>query len=220
MKILQKAISRNPAYFMGYVISFILLLLFCFFTSKSNGFLLINHYHNETLDSFFTMFTNVGNGLFIVALMLFMLIRKKTGWALQIGMGFLLSGLLVQLMKHYIPSPRPKIFFPSGSIHYIVGVTGTGYSSFPSGHTASIFMLTTLLTLYFPGRKPGLFFLIIAVLTGYSRVYLSQHFPIDVLAGSLTGVLMALVVYLLFPLKSFEKKFPKNEWEQQSIKLR
>ena len=172
------------------------------------------------LDIFFTMFTNVGNGLFIVALMLFLMIRKKIGWVLQIGMGFLLSGLLVQLMKHYLPSPRPKVFFPSGTIHYILGVTGTGYSSFPSGHTTSIFMLTTLLTLYFPGRKPGLFFLTIAVLTGFSRIYLSQHFPIDVLAGSLAGVLSSLVVYRLIPLKSIEKKFAKNNWDRQSIKLR
>ena len=214
------AISRNPAYFIGYLCCFILLSLFCFFMSKSDGFLLINHFHYEMLDNFFTMFTNVGNGLFIVALMLFLLIRKKIGWAVQIGMGFLLSGLLVQLMKHYLPSPRPRIFFASGTIHYILGVTGTGYSSFPSGHTASIFMLTTLLTLYFPGKKPGLFFLTIAVLTGFSRVYLSQHFPIDVLAGSLTGVLLSLAVYSLIPLKSIEKKFPKNDWEQQSIKLR
>lgn len=219
-KILHKAISRNPVYFIGYLFCFILLSLYCFFTSKTDGFLRINHFHNEMLDYFFTMFTNVGNGLFVVALMLFLLIRKKIGWALQVGMGFLLSGLLVQIMKHCLPSPRPKLFFASGTIHYILGVTGTGHSSFPSGHTASIFMLTTLLAFYFPGRKPGLFFLAVAVLTGYSRVYLSQHFPIDVLIGSLTGVLASLLVYKMVPLKSFDKKFSKSEWVQQSIKLR
>jgi membrane-associated phospholipid phosphatase len=220
MKIIQPAISRNPAYFISYLVFFILLSLFCFFNSKSDGFLLINHFHNQLLDYFFTMFTNLGNGLFVVAWMLFMLMKKKVGWALQIGMSFLISGLLVQMIKHVTHSPRPSLFFGSGSIHIIRGVTRTGYSSFPSGHTATIFMLTTLLALYFPGKKPGLFFLMIAVLTGYSRVYLSQHFPVDVLAGSLTGVMISLVIYILIPLKIFEKKFPKNEWDQQSIKLR
>jgi membrane-associated phospholipid phosphatase len=155
-----------------------------------------------------------------MALMLVLLLMKKFAWTGQIGMSFLISGLLVQLMKHFSASPRPKIFFGSGTIHCILGVTRTGYSSFPSGHTATIFMLTTLLALYFPGRKPGFIFFATAVLTGYSRVYLAQHFPCDVLAGSLIGMLTSLMVYLLIPLKSFEKKFPKTEWEQQSVKLR
>jgi membrane-associated phospholipid phosphatase len=220
MKILQRTISRNPAYFIGYFIFLILLSLFCVVTRKSDGFLLINHVHNVTFDYFFTMFTNVGNGLFVIALMIFLLIRKKIVWAVQIGMSLLISGLLVQLMKHFLPSPRPKLCFASDTIHCILGVTRTGHSSFPSGHTATVFMLTTLLALYFPGRKQGLFFLIIAILTGYSRVYLSQHFPIDVLVGSLTGVLISLLVYKLAPLKSFDKKFQKNDWAQHSVKLR
>ena len=220
MKILQNPISRNPAYFTGYILFFILFSLFCFFTSKADGFLLINHFHSEIFDNFFTMFTNVGNGFVVIAVMLFLLIKKKTGWVIQIGISLLVSGLLVQMIKHFMPSPRPVIFFTSGAIHYILGVTRTGRSSFPSGHTATAFMLTTLLALYFPGRKPGLFFLTIAILTGYSRIYLSQHFPVDVLAGSLAGVLPSLAVYIFIPLPFFEKKFAKREWDQQSIKLR
>ena len=220
MKILQQPINRNPAYFIGYLLFFILLSLFCFFTSKADGFLLINHIHNEMFDKFFTMFTNVGNGLVVIAVMLFLLIRKKTGWVLQIGISLLISGLLVQMIKHFMPSPRPVVFFVSGAVHYITGVTRTGHSSFPSGHTATAFMLTTLLALYFPDKKPGLFFLTVAVLTGYSRIYLSQHFPIDVLMGSLAGVLPSLAVYIFIPLPFFEKKFTKSEWDQQSVKLR
>ena len=67
-----------------------------FVTGKSDGFLLINHFHNGMFDNFFIMFTNVGNGLFVIALMLFLLIRKKIGWCiLQIGIGLLISGLAV-----------------------------------------------------------------------------------------------------------------------------
>ncbi|HET7001340.1 MAG TPA: phosphatase PAP2 family protein [Puia sp.] len=220
MKILQSPANRNPAYFIGYIFFFIFLSLFCLINSKADGFLLINHFHNEIFDHFFTMFTNVGNGFVVVALMLFLLIRKKTGWVIQIGISLLISGLMVQMIKHFMPSPRPVIFFASGAVHYILGVTRTGRSSFPSGHTATAFMLTTLLALYFPGRKPGLFFLAIAVLTGYSRIYLSQHFPVDVLAGSLAGVLPSLAVYIFIPLPFFEKKFAKSEWDQQSVKLR
>ena len=220
MKILRRALTKSSAYFTGYLFFTILLSVFCFCVNKSDGFLLINHFHNGLLDNFFMMFTQLGNGLFAIGIMLFLLIRKKIGWTLQIGVSFLVSGLVVQLMKHFLPSPRPKMYFGSSTIHCILGVTRTGYSSFPSGHTATIFMLTTLLAIYFPGRKSGWFFLGIAVLTGFSRVYLSQHFPVDVLAGSLVGVLVSMVFYQLIPLKIFEKKFPKNEWEHQSVKLR
>jgi membrane-associated phospholipid phosphatase len=220
MKIPQRTINRNPAYFTGYIIFFLLLSIFCFVSGKSDGFLLINHLHNNAFDKFFTMFTNVGNGLFVVALMLVLLVRKKMGMALQIGMGLLISGIVVQLIKHFFPCPRPQIFFAPGVIHYIAGVTRTGHSSFPSGHTATVFMLTTLLAFYLPGRMPGLFFLMIAILTGYSRIYLSQHFPMDVLVGSLTGVLTSMVIYELMPLNAISKKFQKDEWGPHSIKLR
>src|SRR6478736_3485057 len=129
MKIVQPVVSRNPAYFISYLVFFILFSLFCFFTSKADGFLLINRFHNEIFDNFFTMFTNVGNGFVVIALMLFLLIRKKTGWVIQIGISLLLSGLVVQMTKHFMPSPRPEIFFASGAIHYILGVTRTGHSS-------------------------------------------------------------------------------------------
>ena len=181
--------------------------------------MLINRFHFKMLDYFFILFTNLGNGLFAIGLMVFMFIRKKIGWSLQIGISFLVSGLIVQVLKHLIHSPRPKLYFGPAAIHCIKGITGTGSASFPSGHTATIFALTTLLCIYFQDRKSGIFFILIAALTGFSRIYLSQHFPIDVLAGSFTGVLVSVVVYLLIPLKFFEKRFPNYEWEHQSTKL-
>jgi membrane-associated phospholipid phosphatase len=220
MKILIRSLNRNPLYFTGYLISAFILSLFCFFVPKSEGFLLVNQYHCKWFDYFFILFTNLGNGLFAIALMVFMLIRKKIGWSVQIGVSFLLSGLIVQILKHLIHSPRPKLYFGSGNIHCIYGITGTGLFSFPSGHAATIFALTTLLAIYFPGRRSGMFFILIAVVAGFSRIYLSQHFPIDVLAGSAIGAVISMVVYIFIPLQFFEKKFPENKWEHQSVKLR
>ena len=220
MKIFRSSIARNPLYFSCYLIFFIVLFIYCFAISKSDGFLLINRFHTRLLDDFFVLFTNVGNGLFVIGLMILMLIRRKFVWTLQIGISFLISGLLVQLLKILAHNPRPSTYFRSCSIHCILGITRTGFSSFPSGHTATVFMLTSLLAIYLPGRKSTFLFICMAVLTGFSRVYLSQHFPIDVLAGSLLGVLVSLMVYQFIPLKSVKKKFPANEWEHQSIKLR
>jgi membrane-associated phospholipid phosphatase len=220
MKDLSGVLSRNPAYFFGYFLFVLLLSVYCISINKSEGFLLINRFHFKMLDYFFILFTNLGNGLFIILVIVFMFIRKKIGWTLQIGISFLVSGIIVQVLKHIIHSPRPKLFFGPAAIHYIKGITGTGLSSFPSGHTASVFALTTLLCIYFQDRKSGIFFILIAALTGFSRIYLSQHFPIDVLAGSFAGVLVSIAVYLFVPLRFFEKRFPDFKWEQQSINLR
>lgn len=220
MKIFRSSIGRNPLYFSCYLIFFIFLFIYCFAISKSDGFILINRFHNRLLDEFFILFTNVGNGLFVIGLMILMFIRRKFVWTLQIGISFLISGLLVQLLKILVHNPRPSTYFGFGAIHCILGITRTGYSSFPSGHTATVFMLASLLAIYLPGRKPTLLFISMAVLTGFSRVYLSQHFPVDVLAGSLLGVMVSLMVYQFIPLKGVKKKFPANEWEHQSIKLR
>ncbi len=220
MKNISSVLYRNPRYFIGYLVSAIILSLFCIIVPKSDGFLFINQFHCILVDYFFILFTNLGNGFFAIALMVFMLIRKKIGWSLQIGISFLLSGIAVQILKHLIHSPRPKLYFGSGNIHCIYGITATGLFSFPSGHTTTIFALTTLLAIYFPARRSGMFFILIAVLTGFSRIYLSQHFPVDVLAGSAIGVLISMVVYLVIPMQFFEKKFPTNKWEHQSVKLR
>jgi membrane-associated phospholipid phosphatase len=212
--------NLNPAYFSGYLISFCILSVYCICINKSEGFLLINQFHYRFWDDFFILFTNLGNGIFAILLVAFLLIRKKPGWSLQVTLSFLLSGILVQCLKHLIHSPRPKLFFGPGAIHFIHGITGTGYSSFPSGHTATIFALTTLLSFYFPGRNTGFFFIVIALLTGFSRIYLSQHFPVDVLAGSIVGVSVSFLVYELIPLKIFEKKYAEKEWDRESVNLR
>jgi membrane-associated phospholipid phosphatase len=212
--------NLNPAFFSGYLISVCILFVYCICINKSEGFLLINQFHYRFLDDFFILFTNLGNGIFAILLITFLLIRKKPGWSLQVTLSFLLSGILVQCLKHVIHSPRPKSFFGPGSIHFIHGITGTGNSSFPSGHTATIFALTTLLSFYFPGRNAGIFFIVIALLTGFSRIYLSQHFPVDVLAGSIVGVSVSVLIYELIPLKIFEKKYAEKEWDRESVNLR
>jgi membrane-associated phospholipid phosphatase len=220
MKNISTAMNRNPVYFSGYIFFTFLFAIYCLCISKSEGFLLINQFHYRLLDRFFILFTNFGNGIFAIILMVFLLARKKIGWSLQIAVSFLVSGILVQILKHMIHSPRPKLYFGPAAIHYIEGISGTGYSSFPSGHTATVFAVTTLLSLYFSGRNSGMIFITIALLTDYSRIYLSLHFPLDVLAGSLLGVFVSMFTYQLIPLKIFEKKFPGRGWDHQSIKLR
>ena len=211
MKSLIQVVRQNPILYSGYFIFALILAEFCWYFPKSEGFLLVNHYHCIGLDYFFILFTNLGNGLFFVIVIIFMLIRRKIIWSLQMTISFLVTGVVVQIVKRMVHSPRPQIYFGSQTIHFIHGITCTGYNSFPSGHAATIFALITLLSLYFPVKRSVILFLLLAVLTGFSRIYLSQHFPIDVLAGSLFGVIISTLAYLLIP---------NTHSAPQSVKLR
>ena len=46
--------------------------------------------------------------------------------------------------------------------------------------------------------KYSIIFLLTATLTGLSRIYLAQHFLLDVMAGSLIGVIIATAFYIGF----------------------
>ena len=63
--------------------------------------------------------------------------------------------------------------------------------SFPSGHTASAFLMMTLLSNVFPALQIPTFCW--AALVGVARVYLGVHYPTDVIAGAFLGILAAQV---------------------------
>ena len=67
-------------------------------------------------------------------------------------------------------------------------------NSFPSGHSGSCFAVSTAWTRALPrGRKlPGIIALCLAGLMAFSRLYVGVHYPSDVAAGILIGVLGGL----------------------------
>ncbi|MGW4384740.1 phosphatase PAP2 family protein [Kitasatospora sp. NPDC004531] len=67
--------------------------------------------------------------------------------------------------------------------------------SFPSNHTVIAF--AAAVALLYADRRLGLLGLLAAVLMGASRVWVGAHYPHDVAAGALVGVLVAIPLALL-----------------------
>jgi undecaprenyl-diphosphatase len=65
--------------------------------------------------------------------------------------------------------------------------------SFPSNHASNTFAAATLISLCF--RNTTLLAFGLAMLVGYSRVYLKVHYPFDVLGGAVFGSLIGYLCY-------------------------
>ena len=90
------------------------------------------------------------------------------------------------LVKDAVHRPRPFVAHPE--IHPLYAVHS---SSFPAGHAATAFAGATVVAFMAPRAAPLLF--LVAALIGYSRVYVGDHYPTDVLAGAAIGVVVGLV---------------------------
>ncbi len=94
------------------------------------------------------------------------------------------------------------------SVHVVPGVDVHSYGSFPSGHTATAFTFALLIALLIRSAGISIVCVLVAVFVGYTRVYLSQHFPLDVAAGMIVAVLsVALSIRI-------QKYFDKRRWEK------
>ncbi len=154
-------------------------------------FLVINHLpHNRWLNGFFRFFTLIftsGLGWYLImALAIFFDPRKGTRVVRHTILPLSSATSLVEFpIKAFFHRSRPFIAF----IQAIVIGKKPGSWSFPSGHSASAFAGAWLLSRDFPGQSP--FFFLLAALVGFSRIYLGDHYPGDVLSGAFSGMAFA-----------------------------
>lgn len=159
----------------------------------------ILHWIRDTLqcgvmDFLMPKITALGNGgaIWIVAAAAMTISKKYRKYGIAM-FAALAAGVLVGnvCLKHLIARSRPCWI---ENVSLLIG-NPTDYS-FPSGHTLSsvigAFMLTAA------NRKFGLLAIPLAALISFSRLYLYVHFPSDVLASVVIGVLLGnIAVYAI-----------------------
>ena len=136
------------------------------------------------LDGFMWLITQLGNMLAALFAAMLCFIFNYRSLAILVIMGTFTLWLLVELIKAIADRERPFLALENTRV---IGLREKG-DSFPSGHTAQIFFLTTIFIYYFQlelGVSITLY--MVAVLVGFTRIYVGAHYPRDVFAGLVLG---------------------------------
>lgn len=215
---LMNRIKQQPLFFYGYLLVFIAGSFFLLINGKAGSFFLLNGYHCHWLDIFFTGYTYAGDGIvaMLLAAICYFLLKKRK-MAVILLLAYAITGIIAQLIKPLLHSPRPAAFFyPQRLPFFIDDIILSGSNSFPSGHTVTAFAMVTVLAVYSTNKRQQILLLLAAILVGFSRIYLSQHFLADVLAGSVIGVLGALLC-VYFCRNINENKLVFRKYKQKTI---
>ncbi len=204
MNVVKQLWNNNP-YFYSLFVGFLLVgAVMLALIDQGADILFVNQYRSDFGDAFFRFATMLGEAyIYIPALIILLFVKYRHAAAVPLlGITVILaSGISKQFFAH----ERPFLFFKNaGLLDQIDPVTGVamhgGLTSFPSGHTMSAFAIFAFLAFSLPEKKGlGALLFLIALLVGFSRIYLIQHFLKDVYLGAIMGVTIAVIWYWLAP---------------------
>lgn len=196
---MKELILKNRWFFLPYSVFLLIWAALLFSYSKPELHILLNKAHSPFFDIFFKYATHLGDGA-VIALLAVVFLFVKYRYFFAFLFGSLSAALVVNLFKKvfldemYRPSKYFELF-ETYKLHLVEGVKLHSLQSFPSGHTATAFSVFLMLALITKNRWAKLTLFFGAVLVAYSRVYLSQHFVIDITVGSIISVVLMLVSF-------------------------
>lgn len=131
-------------------------------------------------------FTYLGDAALWVFLALNLYWAGKRRLSTVLVVAILVDVILNKVVKYSLAMPRPDESL------WLIGVEDP--YGFPSGHSETAFMMATFFSLVDLRASP---LFILAGLTGYSRIVLRIHYPIDVVGGAFLGIMMGWMTYKL-----------------------
>ncbi len=167
-----------------------------FFVSENVG--------NPVLDIIMQLITESGDTFYMLGFGVITLIIKKTR---RIGITLMilivLSTLLTGYIKCGVDRDRPDflyegVLFPVeiSQDTFALFCEGGSTASFPSGHAARSVIFGIVLAYVLSERFPKGCYLLFAypILVSISRIYVLQHFPMDVIGGAVLGIMLTGVL--------------------------
>ncbi len=145
------------------------------------------------LQAFFEAVTFMGEEYFFLVFVPILYWSVDTAAGARVGFAFLISAYVNPILKDFFMEPRPYQINPEVSEHTVAG------SGMPSGHAQSGIFVWGVLAAQVKRPWFWVFALILALLIGFSRVYLGVHFPHQVLAGWVVGAVLLVLFLILDP---------------------
>lgn len=183
----------------------------------SRLFLWLNGQHAGWLDTVMVSITEMWPWIPIYILLAYLVIKqygRKSLWIfLAVGLVILcsdqLSAHVCKPLSHRLrPCFNPEL---EGLVHLPKGLPGGRYG-FVSSHAANTFAVATFLTaaLRKGYRSIGWWLFAWALISSYSRIYIGVHYPGDVLAGAVLGILVGLIIWKLTTLLFNKRQSKQN----------
>jgi membrane-associated phospholipid phosphatase len=171
---------------------------------------------NAVIDTFFYYLTYLGDGRIAVVILL-LLLAYNLRFGIVAILSFITAGLATNGLKYFLFADINRPFFYKAyekfHLNLVEGVDNHIHNSFPSGHATQAFSLFFLLALFTPKLKHKLLWLVLAILTAFSRMHLSQHWLPDVLAGSLIGTVFAILFYYIIIVRNKLQKLNASPFQ-------
>lgn len=204
-------IKFSPVFHAALFVIVIPAMAFISYQNPISVHILINKYNSEWSDSFFRIITKAAEGVTLVftfSVFLFNSYRK----AVALILSWLATLLTVQSLKHLVfpETPRPSIVFKDyQNFHWVEGVNYHSFHSFPSGHAADIFSIMAVVAILNSSYTYQFLAFLFALTVAFSRVYLSQHFLQDIIAGAFIGTFWATFFVSLLYCRFGLQKWPQ-----------
>lgn len=162
------------------------------------------HVGNPTLDIIMQYLTESGDAFNMLMFGILMLIIPKTR---RVGITLMILIVISTLLTGYIKCgvDRDRPDFEYGGVSFPVSISKDTFAlfceggfdaSYPSGHAARSMIFAIILGYALSNRFPRgayLMFLYPALIS-LSRLYVLQHYPMDVIGGSIIGIMLAGVM--------------------------
>jgi membrane-associated phospholipid phosphatase len=119
----------------------------------------------------------------------FAFVKIKNSYVFYLFCSVFMAAIVTSILKILIGRSRPVLYDALDIMRFFPGTAEWGFNSMPSGHTAIGFAGLVMLGMLYPRIKWATWTL--AIIIGYSRVYVGAHWVGDVILGAFIGMVCA-----------------------------
>jgi membrane-associated phospholipid phosphatase len=155
-------------------------------------------------------------------------VRSRMSWVGPVLLAFAISGLTSTLIKNSVSRHRPWWYYDQEhkagrelGVHArtLPGIRPVRVRGFPSGHSATTAALATVISMLAARRRRWYGYAgatwALAIAVGFSRIYIADHWPLDVVGGFILGIASGSIAVTWWLRRAVEQV--KTEPDNQEI---